>query len=129
MGAPSHGRNALIYVSGIEIVGANTWSLARSTSVVATPQVGEAYVRKVAGQYEWSGSINAWDQGDANPLADAAVAQTAVALLIYPYRTTAANYYSGSAIFSFTSDGGTSAGVSENVTFDGTGALTITGWA
>jgi hypothetical protein len=129
MGAPRSGHNALIYVSGNEIVGANSWNISISQAAIATPQVGDDYVRKVAGQYEWSGGINAWDQADAHTLWDAAKAGAAVALLIYPSRNTLTTYWSGSAIFSADSDGGTNAGVSENASFEGAGALTETGWA
>ena len=127
--APRHGKNALIYVSGVEIVGANTWNIAIATGAASMPQVGEAYVRKAAGQYEWSGGINAWDQGESNPLTDAALAVTACVLLIYPVKTTLATYWTGSAIFSMSGGGGTTAGVSENATFVGAGALTPTGWS
>jgi len=129
MGAPRSGHNGLIYVSGVEIVGANSWGININTEAVVTPQMGDDYKRKVAGQREWSVSINAWDQADSNPLADAALAATAVALLIYPSRATLTTYWSGDAIMSMSGGGGTSASVSENATGEGAGDLTATGWA
>ena len=129
MGAPYSGVNGLIYVSGLVIAGSNTWSISAPTSVVAMPQMGDAYVRKGPGQREWSGSLSAWDQADANPLHDVAQSGIAEVLLIYPTRATVANYWHGSAVFGQSAGGGTNAGVSAGATFNGTGDLTAFGWS
>lgn len=129
MGAPFHGKNALIYVSGVEIVGGNTWSISVATDNVEVPQFGEEWKNRVTGMRGWSGNITAWDQGDSNPIADAAVAGTTVSLLIYPKKSVLGTYYSGSAIFGLSAAGGVAAGVTQDGDFAGDGTLTMTGWA
>jgi len=124
-----HGKNALIYVSAVEIVGGNTWSLSIATDNVEVPKFGDQWKDRVTGMSGWSGNITAWDQVTSNPIADAAVAGTTVSLLIYPDRNTLGTYYNGSVIFGMSAAGGVAAGVTQDGDFVGDGALTQTGWA
>ncbi len=119
----------MVYVSATEVVGANEWSIDVSGSSVATGQFSDTFVKKVAGPKEWSASITSWDQGDDSILFDAAAAVAEVAVLIYPYRTVAGNYYSGNAIFSISTSGGTGSGVTVSASLEGDDTLTQTGFA
>jgi hypothetical protein len=129
MGAPYHGYNALIYISGTKLVGGNAWSLNISKDSVVTNQFGDGWKKRLPGQTEWSGSITAWDQGDDKLLMTAATAYTSIALMIYPDLSTIANYYSGNAIFGASSGGGVTSAVSKDGDFVGDDALLVTGFA
>jgi len=129
MGAPYHGKNGLIYVSGTEIVGANAWSITFDVETADAPQFGDTWKKSVKGLRGWSGSVTAWDQYDDKVLQDSAVADASVALLIYPKRGTLTTYYSGNANFAFSSEGGTGGAVGNTADFTGDDTLTITGFA
>ena len=129
MGAPYHGYNALIYVSGSPLLGGNAWNLNIETDNVVTNVFGDTWKKRVAGQNDWTGSITAWDLGDTKLLVSAATAQVSVALMIYPDRGTVGNYYSGSAIFGARTAGGVTAAVSKDGDFVGNDTLSITGFA
>lgn len=129
MGNPVHGINALIYVSGTELVGGNSWSLSIDPNIVKTTEFGDTWEGALKGAKAWSGNINAYDHGDSKLLVDAATAAGSVALLIYPNRSDTGDYYSGNAIFGASSDGNTSSAVNKNGAFTGDGTLTITGFA
>lgn len=129
MGAPYSGKDALIYVSGTELVGGNAWEISSTMDQIEAPEFQDTWKKHVAGLLTWSGSITAWDQGDDKLLFTAATAGTSVALLIYPDVNTAGNYYSGNALFAASSSGSTSSPVDKSATFTGDGALTVTGFA
>lgn len=127
--ASYHGKNGLIYISGVEFAGANTWSLNISTESAEVPRLGQTFKERVAGQNDCSGNVTGWDQGTADPVADAALARLPVALLLYPDRATLTRYFSGNVIFGMSSGGGTGAAVSEDGDFAGAGTLSKTGWS
>ena len=129
MGAPIHGINGLIYVSGAVLAGANAWSIDSTIDAAEAPEFGDTWKKHVAGLLTWSGSLSAWEQTDSKALFTAATAGKSVALLIYPKRSDMADYYSGNAIFAANSAGDSSSPVSKNATFTGDGALTVTGFA
>jgi len=129
MGAPFHGKNGLIYVSGTEITGANAWNVAITQDSVETPQFGDSWKKRTVGMGDWSGSITAWQHDDAKLLADAATAGASVALLIYPSKNSLTDYYSGNGIFGFSSDGGVDAAVGTTGDFVGDDTLTIAGFS
>ena len=129
MGAPIHGINGLVYVSGTELSGANAWSIDSTVDAAEAPEFGDTWKKHVAGLLTWSGSLSAWEQTDQKILFTAATSGTSVALLIYPVRGTLGDYYSGNAIFAASSAGDSSSAVSKNATFTGDGTLTITGFA
>lgn len=129
MGAPRHGKNGLIYVSGTEITGANAWSIDATPDTAETPQFGDTWKKHVMGMQTWSGSITAWDHSDSATLQNAAVAGVSVALLIYPVRSELTDYYSGNAIFGFSSSGDTGSAISNTASFTGDDTLTIEGFA
>lgn len=129
MGAPIHGINGLIYVSGTELAGANAWSIDSSIDAAEAPEFGDTWKKHVSGLLTWSGSLSAWEQEDDKLLFSAATAGTSVALLIYPHRDDLTNYYSGNAIFAASSAGDSASPVSKNATFTGDGTLTIAGFA
>lgn len=128
MGAPRHGKNGLIYISGTEIVGANGWSISIDTDLQETPQFGDGWKKHVAGLNSWNGSVTVWDHEDSSALQDAATAGISVALLIYPVRTELTDYYAGNAIFTFSSEGGTGGAVSNTSDFTGDDSLTVAGF-
>lgn len=127
--ASFHGFNGLIYVSGTEIAGANSWAVDISNESAETPRMGQTFKERVAGQNDWSGNITGWDQATADTLADAALARVPLALLIYPDRAVATRYFSGNAIFGSSHGGGAGAAVSEDGDFVGAAALTKAGWS
>ena len=128
MGAPRHGVDGLIYVGGNEVTGGNQWSIQFNPDLVEVLSFGDSWKTQLRGAAGWSGNISAYDVGDANVLADAAVLTTASAVLIYPDRATLTTYYSGSAFFGASGDGWTTGAVGLNGDFTGTGALTLAGW-
>lgn len=128
MGAPVHGINGLIYVSGTELVGANSWSIDATMEAAEAPEFGDTWKKHTAGLLTWTGTLNAWDQGDESLLFDAATAGASVAILIYPDRNDLNDYYNGNAIFGASSAGDSASTVAKNATFTGDGALTITGF-
>jgi hypothetical protein len=129
MGAPRHGFNGLIYVSGTEITGANAWSITVDVDAVETPQFGDSWKKHVMGMNTWSGSISAWDHPDSKVLQNAASAAASVALLIYPLRSDLTDYYSGNAIFGFESGADTGSAIANTSSFTGDDTLTIAGFA
>jgi len=132
-GRPIHGKNAYIYVSGVAIIGANAWNAATTKEVVDTPQFGDTWKRKVWGQLDGNGNIQAWMHQDKRTLRDAVAADGPVLTYIYPDRADTTNYISADLIFTnHAADGATGAGVSGNVdftTYDGTNGLLYTGFA
>ena len=129
MGSPSHGINGLIYVSGTELVGGNSWSIQIDPDTVQTMAFGDTWKGTLKGAKSWAGTINAYDHNDSKLLVDAATAAGSVALLIYPKRTDTSDYYSGNAVFGASSDASTTSAVSKNGSFTGDSTLTITGFA
>lgn len=129
MGAPYHGKNALIYIDGNELAGGNAWSISTTLETAEASQFNDTWKQKTKGLLDWSGNITSFDQGDENVIYDAATASDSVVLLIYPYRSVAGNFYSGNAIFSFNSDGSMSSSVSVSADFEGDGTLSATGFA
>jgi len=128
MGAPGHGKNALIYVSTSEIVGGNAWSINFEVETADTPQFGDVWKKTVKGLRGWAGSISAWDQGDDQVLQAAAISDASVALLIYPRRSDLTSYYSGNANFGFSGEGSTGGPVGNSADFTGDDTLTIEGF-
>lgn len=129
MGAPLHGFNGLIYISGTELTGANAWTLNMPQDAVETPQFGDTDKKRVVGLRDWSGTIGAWLHEDSKLIENAASARASVALMIYPNRGDLTNYYSGNAIFSMDAGGGVSAAIARNASFVGDDTLTITGFS
>ena len=123
------GKNGLIYVSGTEIPGANAWSISIESDSVEYNKFGDTWKGNLAGLKGWSGSIGALHDHAGKILQNAATATNVVALLIYPDRLTIATYYSGNAIFSFSSEAGMDAAVGQSADFTGDGTLTPTGFA
>lgn len=129
MGAPKHGINGLIYISGTELVGANAWSIAATRDSVEVLKFDDDWKSVVIGGGGWSGSINAWEQFDEQLLFQAATAGVLVALLIYPDRDDLTDYYSGSAVFGANSSASSTTAVAKDGDFVGSSTLAITGFA
>ena len=125
---PKAGKNGLIYVSGTEIVGANAWSISIESDAVEYSKFGDTWKGNFVGLKGWSGSIGALHDQSSKVLQNAAAATVVVALLIYPDRTSGSTFYSGNAIFSFSSEASMDAAVGRSVDFTGDGALTPTGF-
>jgi hypothetical protein len=123
------GHNGLIYVSGTELTAANAWSIDIEQANSPVPAFADDWTPKVVHQADWSGSITVWDLADSNTLQNAATAAASVALLIYPLRTDTSDYYSGNAIFGFSSSGDTGSAISNTASFVGDDTLTITGFS
>lgn len=129
MGAPFHGKNGLIYISGTEITGANEWSINITTDSAEIGQFSETWKKRVVGQHDWSGSITAWMHADSKVITNAAVADVPVALLIYPNRADLTDYFSGNAIFGAQLGGGMSSAAGRSGDFVGGDTLTISGFS
>jgi len=124
------GKNGLIYISGTELSVANAWSIAINQPAGAYAIFGDKWMRQDVAINDWSGSVAGYHDQDSKQLQTAATAGVAVALLIYPKRTDLTTYYSGSAVFSFSSDGAVGAGpVTGGSNFVGDGELAMTGFA
>ena len=127
---PTAGRNGMIYVSGHEIEGANSWELTLSQAAIEAMYFAKSWPDRVTGTLDWTGSINAVTDIDNKYLYLAATAGTTVALMIYPKRTDVTTYWSGNAVFGgFSSSGDLDNMVSESCDFAGSGSLTATGWS
>lgn len=129
MAGPTHGINGLVYISGAELSQANAWNLNIAQQSSESTAFGAAWVSRVVGPKDWSGSVSAWGELDSKLITDAATAGASVPILIYPDRNTLGSYYSGNAIFGMNSDGGTSGPHNRNGDFVGGGALTAVGFS
>lgn len=125
------GKNGLIYVSGTsnEIEGANAWSLSIEHDAIAYSKFGDVWEGNLSGIKRWSGSIGALSDLGGKLLSNAAIADATVALLIYPDRTDITTYYSGSAVFSFGSEGDFGSAVGESADFTGDSTLAVCGFS
>ena len=128
MGAPYSGKDAMVYVGGTKLVGANAWEINSTNEVSEAPEFQDTWKKHVTGLLTWSGTITAWDQSDDKIFFTADTGGSSVALIIYPDAGTTANNYSGNALFAASSSGSTSAAVAKNGDFTGDGTLTITGF-
>lgn len=128
-GVAKHGVNAIVYLSGAELEGANAWSLSIETQSADYLRFGSNWVERVAGANDWSGNLGAVHDQDAQKLQLAAIARTLVDLMLYPDRDDATTYFSGQAIFSFGTEVGTDAAISQTSDFVGSGSLTIVGFS
>lgn len=127
---PFHGKNAYIYISGVALTGANTWSLNITTDTVETTEFGAIWKGNVAGMSTWAGSVGGNQWANKRLLIDAVIAQASLPIYIYPDTGDATNYWSGNAVFSSHGGGGSTTDiVTSGVDFVGNGTLTPTGWA
>lgn len=124
-----HGKNGLIYISGSELEGANTWSLRIATASAEVPKFGDAWTDREVGLNDWSGSLDSWHDQESKQLQDAAVAGVSVALLIYPKRSDLTTFYSGNAIFETDGSASMTAAVAQSASFVADGDLTMTGFS
>ena len=129
MGAPFHGIDGLIYLSGTEITGGNAWSVNVDNDTEEAMEFGDRWKDLLVGGRGYSGSIGAWMHLDSKVIHDCAVAGSPIAFLIYPDRDELTDYYSGNAIFGASAAGGTGGGVTRDGDFVGTGALGIAGFS
>lgn len=120
--------NGLIYVSGSELEGANAWSVDIDHRSAEYIKFGDAWVNNLHSIKGWSVTLGAVHDQDAKKLQDAATATTSVALLIYPNRSDLTTYYSGSGLFSFSSNADVGNAVMQAASVLGNGALTLTGF-
>ena len=128
MATKVHGRNGLIYVSGTEIVYGNTWEAAVTQDSAESMVFGDSWMTRAVGGLSWNGSITALHDQDSAVLYNAATAGTTVAVLMYPSRSSLANYVSGNAIFTdFRNTGTVRDMVTKTVTLVGDGSLTKVG--
>lgn len=127
---PFHGKNAYIYISGVALTGANTWSLTPSTDAVETTEFGATWKGNVAGMSGYAGSIGGNQWANKRLLIDAVIAQASLPWYIYPDTGDATNYHYGSAVFTSNAMGGSTTDiVTSGVDFVGNGALGSAGWA
>ena len=126
---PLAGKNGLIYVSGTELPGANAWSISIESDAVEYSKFGDTWKSNFVGLKGWSGSVGALHDNAGTILQNAAAATIVVALLIYPDRTDGTAYYSGNAIFSFSSEASMDGAIGQSADFTGTGTLSATGFS
>ena len=127
---PKHGKNGLIFVSGIELPGANAWAVNIQSDKADIPIFGDTGTRKLKGLHTDGGSITAWHDQAAKILQQAAQADVVVSVVIYPDRNILTDYYSGNAFFNLSSEAGMDAAISQSADFecgDGSG-ITVTGF-
>ena len=129
MGAPRHGKNALVFINGSELTGANSWSINITPDSVETTEFGDEWKGRVVGMNDWSGDLNAFDHDDDKILQTAATAGASMPLEIIPDATSTEDNYSGNAIFGFGSSGSTTAAIANSSSFVGAGELSINGFA
>jgi hypothetical protein len=124
------GKNGLIYISGVEFAEANAWSVSIEEDVEEYAVFGDTWKSQSTGLLGWSGSVAGYQAAASKPLQDAVVAGIAVAILIYPKRTTLTTYYSGTAVFSGFSSEAENGGapVPASSDFTGHSTLTMTGF-
>ena len=123
------GKNGLIYISGTgnELGEANSWSISIDTDSETYISFGDTWKKACTGGLGWSGSIASYQEASLGILQDVVIANAACAILIYPDRNTLADYYSGDAVFSFSSEGSVGPPVGVSVDFVGDDTLTIVG--
>jgi hypothetical protein len=122
--------NGLVYVSGQELVGANAVAIGINTRTVEYITFGDTWVNNAAEISEFSGSLGAVHDQDAQILQTMVTARTAVSLLGYPSRTDLSTYYNASVIFTaFNHEQSLGAAVMQTAEFIGTGTLTLTGFS
>lgn len=129
--APKHGYNALVYVNGTELIGANAWEI-NIDQVGGSGDYftfGGTYVKRLAGALDWSGSLTAVHDQDAQILQARAAAQATSTLLLYPDRSDLTTYYNGSVILDFGHSVDRTAVQSQTANFSGADTLTITGFS
>jgi len=124
-----HGKNGLIYVSGSELLNANSWNLTITSATAESSVFGDSWVSRVKGLNDFSGSVVEHQDQDSKVIVTAATATVSVALLIYPDRADLTTYYSGNAFFGGNSAGNITSLVSRGGDFVGDGALTATGFS
>ena len=130
MGAQVAGRNGLIYISGNEIVYANTWEVGVAQGAVGGAYFGQGWTVNEAGIKDWSGSVTAWFDQDSQQLYTAATAGATVAVLIYPKRTDLTTYWKGDAIFTtFRASGAVDGMITHTADMVGSGSLSNTGFS
>ena len=115
------GKNGLVYVSGTHSEGANAWSISIEHDAITYSKFGDTWENNLSGIHRWSGSLSTWQ--------DAAAADAALGILIYPNRTDLTTYYDGSAVFSAGSEASMDSPVSVSADFTGDGELTMTGFS
>jgi len=129
-GRPIHGKNAYIYISGIALVGANSWDLIIKKDTVETDDFGDEWKQNIGGIKSGSGNISGWQFQDKSTLIDAVTADGPVGTYIYPDRNDATNYFSGDFVFnSFNGSASTSAAVAGGAAWVSDGTLTVTGFS
>ena len=125
----TNGKNGLVYVSGIEVFGANAWDISVAHDATEYAVFNDFWKSNFSGMAGWSGSITALHDQATKVLYTAAAYDGTVALLIYPDSTDISTYYSGSCIFGFGSSGDLSSAVGQTADFTGTGTLAATGFS
>jgi hypothetical protein len=127
-----NGKNGLIYVSVVssagELPGANAWTFNIESESIEYAKFGDSFKGVFAGLKGWGGSISALHDHAASILQDAAAYDGTVLVAIYPDREDGSAYYTGSAIFSFSSEGSMDAAVGQSADFTGTGTPSVTGF-
>jgi len=129
MGAPFHGIDGLIYLSGTMLAGANSWAVNVDNDTEEAMEFGDRWKDLLMGGRGFSGSVGAWMHIDSKLIHDCAVASNPVSFLIYPDRDVLTAYYSGNAIFGASASGGVGGAVARDGDFVGTGALGIAGFS
>ena len=124
MAWPKCGHNALVYVSGTEISGGNSWEITVDTETVELRKFGDDWVERCVTFNTASGSIESLD--DVDTLYGAATAGDSVSFLLYPDRATAGEYWSGNAIFSAGGGASVDGPATASASFESDGTITYT---
>lgn len=123
MAWPKSGHNAYIYISGVALVGGNSWDIALPSETVEFRQFGDTFVTRDKTFNDASGTIDSLQ--DSELLTNAALATGSLPVYIYPDRGTTGEYWSGNAIFGVSASGSVDAAVAQAGDWVGDGAW---GW-
>lgn len=127
-----HGKNAVLYMSpsdagdAEQITEAAEFQLDTDRDLDPDPALGDEWETKLKGLKRFSGSFNGnFDDADSSPFDAAVDDDDAVKFYLYPAAAAPTRYYYGSIFPIVSISGGVSGRVTFNVTFDGTGALSV----
>ncbi len=126
-----HGEKSLIYIDGVELTSANSWSIDVARDTADGSAFGETWKTVKGGLLGASGSIETWLESDTKTLFTAATkaAYASAAVMIYPNRTDSTDLISFDAFFGagFGGDIGSIEKAPGSFTVDG--AVTPTGFS
>lgn len=123
------GINALVYVGGVQLSSANSWSITvnrelKEARVFQGTAANASWVEQTGAFKSWSGSVNGYYDNASETQTDLVLGAGRALLVLYEDRNTLANYWYGYAWFEMSQDTPVDDFVELNVDFTGDGQLT-----